>query len=432
MRYPTRRAKRVCFGRDKKTRPDSIVLAAIAAFVVLTLVACSSTPFRYESIDQTAVVNRAVEQEQGAFRVRASVPGEEEAERIFGIPIYERGIQPVWLEVTNNSDQRARLALASIDREYFSPLEVAYMHKKHFSEQGWMDMERYLHANALPRQIGPRRTVSGFVFTHVSKGTKAFNVDLFGTGVEREWETFTFFIEVPGFVPDHAAVDFAGLYEAGDIRQLDRNSLPEFLAEIPCCTGNSDGTAEGRPVQVFFIANGRDMLRGLLRAGWDETSYTRDEEYLAQADYLFGRPPDAIFRKGRDASTERVELGLWQAPARVEGKPLWVGQFKHAIGRKYAIGELFFGVQLDPDTSDGRSYMIQDLWYGNSVQSWAWSFTGVIVPRESPRFDFHNNAWFSIDAIRPVLWISGEPVALGDAEYVDWGRRAVGAKEGRQ
>ena len=34
-------------------------------------------------------------------------------------------------------------------------------------------MERYLHANALPRQVGPRRTVSGFVFTHVSKGTKA-------------------------------------------------------------------------------------------------------------------------------------------------------------------------------------------------------------------------------------------------------------------
>jgi hypothetical protein len=117
---------------------------------------------------------------------------------------------------------------------------------------------------------------------------------------------------------------------------------------------------------------------------------------------------------------------------RVEGKPLWIGQFKHAIGRRYAIGERFFGVQLDPDTSDGRNYLIQDFWYGQSVQNWAWSFTGVAVPKESPRYDFHGNAWFSNDTIRPVIWISGEPIALGDATYIDWGRRAIEVEEVQQ
>jgi hypothetical protein len=402
------------------------LLAAVA------ISACSSAPYRHEDIDNLDVIARAEVQEAGSFRVRASVPGEQEAERIFGIPIYDRGIQPLWLEVTNMTDNRARLILSSVDPDYFSPLEVAYMHKKHFSTEGWLDMEAYLYKNALPRQIAPQQTVSGFIFTHRSTGTKAFNLDIFYTGDERKWETFTFFVEVPGFVADHAEVDFASLYAAEEIRQVDTSGLRELLADIPCCTTNRDGSQSSRPAQVFFVAEGSDMLRALLRAGWNETSYTRDTDYLADADYLFGRPPDAIFRKGRSKTTERVELALWLAPVRVDGKPLWVSQFKHAIGRRYRIGELFFGVQLDPDTRDGRNYVIQDFWYAQSVQHWAWSYTGAAVPQDSPRYDFHGNAWFSNDAIRPVIWISGEPIALVEATYIDWGQRASQVEEVQQ
>jgi hypothetical protein len=416
---------------DRLTLRVTIMAALIIA---MGTAACSFAPYRYQNVEDLQVTERAEVKEQGAFRIRASVPSQAEAEQIFGFPIYKRGIQPVWLEVTNFADQRGRLILSSIDREYFAPLEVAYMHKKRFSTEGWKDMEKYLYRNALPRHIPPQQTVSGFVFTHASKGTKAFNVDVFysGTRSDPEWETFTFFIEVPGFVPDHASVDFAGLYTAAEVKEVNQSSLRELLADIPCCTTNRDGTKEGRPVQVFFVAAGRDMLQALLRAGWNETSYVRDEQYLEGADYLFGRPADAVFRKGRDESTERVEISMWMAPVLVDGKPLWVSRFKHAIGRRYQIGELFFGVQLDPDTSDGRNFLIQDMWYGQAVRHWAWSMTGVAVPKESPRYDFHGNAWFSNDEVRPVIWISGEPVALGDAEYIDWGRRAVEHAEALQ
>jgi hypothetical protein len=400
---------------------------ALSGLVALMLTACSTAPYLPESLDTLDVKARAVTQEQGSFVVKASVPGEQEAREIFGIPIYDRGIQPVWLEVTNNSDDRARLVLASIDRDYFSPLEVAYMHKKHFSKQGWMDMEKYLHANALPRQIAPRQTVSGYVFTHASAGTKAFNVDIFYTGGQPEYEQFTFFIPVPGFVPDHAEVDFGSLYRPEELSSVDSDGLRALLAGIPCCTSNRDGNAEGRPAQLLFVANARDLLRALLRTGWNETSYLRDEEYLEKAEHLFGRPPDAIFRKARDKTTERAELGLWLAPATVDGKPLWVGQFKHAIGRRYAIGERFLGVTLDPDTIDGRNYVMQDLWYGQSLQHWAWSDTGRQVPKSAPELDFHGYPWFSEDSYRLVIWISGAPVALNEATVIGWGRYPVDA-----
>lgn len=408
----------------KQTRRNTLHLLTATVLFTLLMTACSSAPFRYEPLENFDVTGRAITQNQGAIAVRASVPGEEESEAIFGIPIYDRGIQPVWLEITNNSDSRARLVLASIDREYFSPLEVAYMHKKHFSKQGWLDLEKFLYANALPRQIAPRQTVSGFVFTHASTGTKAFNVDIFytNTGSERAYEQFTFFVEVPGFVPDHAEIDFESLYPEDAVREVDNDGLRMLLAEMDCCTTNLDGSAVGRPVQLAFVATGHDLLRALLRAGWNESSYTRDAKYLQGADYLFGRPPDAIFRKGRDKTTERAELGIWLAPAKVQGKALWIAQFKHAIGRRYAIGELFLGVTLDPDTNDGRNYVLQDLWYAQSIQHWAFSNTGIRVPQDSPELDIHGNPWFASDSYRVAIWISGSPIALADASVMDWGR----------
>lgn len=399
---------------------STFLLAIVVA--ALTVASCSTAPYRSEPLGNVGVTQRAVEQQQGPFTVRASVPGRQEAERLFGIPIYDRGIQPVWLEVRNSADARARLVLTSIDPDYFPPYEVAWMHRKNFSKQGWRDMETYLHANALPRMIGPGQTVSGFVFTHPSTGTKAFNLDIYGTGEAPTFEQFTFFVEVPGFVPDHREIDLRTLYSEDEIEDVDNDGLRALLADIPCCTSNRDGSAQGRPLQVLFVASGKDLLRALLRAGWNETSYARDEAYLNDAFYLFGRPPDGIFRTGRDRKSERGELSLWLAPVRVDGEPLWVGQFKNAVGRRYGIGELFLGVTLDPDSNEGRNFVLQDIWYAQALQHWGWSKTGLEVPREAPEQDFHGNPWFSTDAYRAVLWVSGRPIDMTDATPVEWGR----------
>ena len=390
----------------------------------LFLAACSSAPFRPGSIDDSSFKQRVVTQAQGAIRVSTSVPSAEEAEKIFGIPIYQRGVQPVWLEISNDGDVRARFVETSVDREYFSPFEVAYMYKKYLSKQGWKDLETFLFNNAVPRRIAPHQTVSGFVFTHAVSGTKAFNADVMYATEEMDYEQFTFFVEVPGFVPDHAEIDFAKLYSAEEIKHVSGAGLRTRIMEMPCCTSNSDNTKQGRPANVYFVASGRDMLRALLRAGWAETSYKRDAEYLASADYLFGRPPDAIFRKGRDKSTERIELGLWLAPVKMEGEPLWVGQFKHAIGRHYKVGELFLGVKLDPDVNDGRNFLLQDLWYAQDLEHWAWLDSGITVSREAPRLDFSGNPWFADDGRSVVIWVSGEPISLQEATQFNWDKAA--------
>lgn len=114
-------------------------------------------------------------------------------------------------------------------------------------------------------------------------------------------------------------------------------------------------------------------------------------------------------------------MGLWLLPYLVDGEPVWAAQMKHAIGRRFAIEEQFLGVQLDPDINDGRNYLLQDLWYSQSLRAYAWSASGRIVPQESPELDFMGRAWFS-DGFKIVLWVSGDAIALSETEFVPWDR----------
>ena len=157
-----------------------------------------------------------------------------------------------------------------------------------------------------------------------------------------------------------------------------------------------------------------------MRAEWSETSYTRDVNYLKYSSYYFERPPDAIFRKGRESrKQDSIELAVWLSPVSVDGAPVWVVSVTHAIGRLFEIGEFFFGIRFDPDTNNGRNYVLQDLWYGRSLESYAWSQTGKVVPETDPVDDFNGNVWFS-DGYRLVLWLSGEPVDLKVAKDRHW------------
>jgi len=384
--------------------------------LVLLLQACSATPYKHGTLENSALQQRALLQEHGNTRVRASVPSADEAEQILGIPIYKRGIQPVWLEITNSSDDLARFSMVSVDHDYFSPLEVAYMHKKYFSKQGWMDMEKYLYRTAIPRFIAPGQTVSGFVYTNASPGTKTFNVEVFYID---DMDSFTFYIEVPGFTPDHASVKFEELYRTSEIQDVDTDDLRSVLQDTPCCTTNRDGTGQGQPINLVLVARGREILRTLLRAGWSETSYEKDDNYLNNVNYFFNRPPDAVFRKSRGKSTERNELSLWLAPIRTDGKEVWFAHMKHAIGQRYKINEIFFGSALDPDLDDGRNFLLQNLWYSQCLEALAYLDTGITFPVENPTVDFNDNPFFS-DGVRAVLWLSGDPVILTETRNLNW------------
>ena len=130
----------------------------------LFLAACASRPYQASGLKAVAFTQRAIVQQQGNLTVSASVPTAAETEALAGLDLYSQGIQPVWLEIENGSEWPVRLVKWSIDRDYFSPIEVAYMNRKQFTKQGYEDMQAWFHNNAMPRQIPASGKASGLVF----------------------------------------------------------------------------------------------------------------------------------------------------------------------------------------------------------------------------------------------------------------------------
>ena len=104
----------------------------------------------------------------------------------------------------------------------------------------------------------------------------------------------------------------------------------------------------------------------------------------------------------------------------LDGEPVWAAQVRHAVGRRFSLGERLFGVRLDPDVDEGRNYLLQTFWYAQTLHQWGLSPSGEAVPQTDPKLDFLGNPWFSLDGRDMVIWLSDDPVPMNEAQYVEW------------
>ena len=388
-------------------------------FLILVLSACASAPYRPASPESIPFRDRAQTQASGDISVSAAVPGADETRALFDIPLYDSGIQPIWLQIENRTNDWMRYAPVGTDREYFSPEEVAYVHKGAFSGDGRKSMFRYFYDTAMPRRIPPGATRSGFVFTHAHPGTKAFNVDLFGAS-QADDLSFTFFIDVPGFQPDHSEAYFDGLYEPEQIRDFDQDGLRTALETMDHQTRDQSGQQQGLPINVVVVGEPQQVLQALIRARWVEKSRT-EAEIDASQDVLFGRIADVVFRKNVTASGDSNELHFWLSPMRENRTPVWLVQVKHHVGEGKGRA------QLDPDLDDAAAYFMQDMWYGQGLASYGWVQGPGEVPFGAPRQSFTGEEYFTSGYV-VVAWLSGPAVSMLDMVALDWDegpRRAV-------
>ncbi len=382
-----------------------------SASAALLLCACAAASYQPAELDAIPFRGRAQNQTQGQVTVVAAVPGPEETRALFDLPLYDSGIQPVWLEVRNGTDSQIRYAPVGTDREYYSPQEVAYVHQGNFSKEGKVEMNYYFYEMAMPRRIPPGETRSGFVFTHAQPGTKAFNVDLFGPSPDNDL-SFTFFVDVPGFEPDHSEAYLEELYGAEQIRELDRDGLRSELATMDRYTWDQSGRKQGIPINAVVIGEAQEVLQVLIRSNWVETPRT-DGELASTAEYFDGRVADVVFRKNQSATGERNELRFWLSPLRAQGAPVWLAQVTHHIGQGKGQG------QLDPDLDDAATFFLQDIWYGQGLARYGWVQTQGKVAFENPKRTFTGSEYFTRGYLL-VMWASGPAVSMLDVVALDW------------
>lgn len=410
--------------------PVRIHWLTLGFMCILTVFGCAT--FNPRPVQEVPFQERARTQHKNNVRVTAAVPSAEESRALFGVNLYRKGIQPVWLEIENKDEKPVWFLPLGLDPDYFTPLEVAYMNYFAYSTTANEAMDRHFHERGQGIYIAPGSVRSGFVFTPIDEGTKDFIVDL--VGEDHEVRTFTFFINVPGLRADHHGVDFKALYSKDEIGSYDEEGLRKALEGLPCCTTNKKGADQGDPLNLVVIGNGEDLFHAFIRSGWDETEtiYTssawktsisflfggRYRYSPVSGLYVFGRRQDVTLQKTRGTIHERNHLRLWLAPMRFEGKPVWVGQISRDIGVRFTWKTIVTH-KIDPDVDETRDYLIQDLWYSRGLEKFAYVKGVGKAPISAPRANLTGDPYFT-DGYRAVLWVSSHPIDFEDVEFVEW------------
>ena len=405
--------------------------AIVLAAGLLLLHACASpSPVTQDNAGDYRA--RAQTQVEDGISVTAAVPDRKETKAIFKKGLYKHRVQPVWLEITNSSDRKVSVLPAGLDPGYFSPAEAANLDLKLLpGGKSSPSIDSRFFSQSLETSIEPGETKKGFIFSALDEGTKAFNVDIIGTGF---LTTFTFFIQVPGLHIDHYNVDWNKLYAADEIQDLDDKALRTYLAAQTCCTTDKTAKGDGDPVNLVVIGTPDDVYASFIRAGWDETetitgstswktmqSFVSGGEYRyspVSGLYVFGRPQEIAFQKARDNIHERNHLRLWMSPVTFEGAPVWMGQISRDIGVRFTKKTITTH-KIDPDTDETREFLLEDMAYSQALAKFAYVEGAIPAPIDEPRGNFTGDPYFT-DGYRLVMWVTSNPVDINDVEFVLW------------
>jgi len=397
---------------------------------ILILAACASSPDPVTTIPEGDFRDRIQTQESADVQISAGIPSAKETKKIFGMPLYKKGIQPVWLKIENHRDTPVTFLPVGLDPQYFTPLEVANFNVDEKTPAASLVNQFFLE-QSISLIIQPGKELSGFIFTKLDEGTKAFNVDIAG---EEKFDTFTFFIPVPGLNIDHYKVDWENLYPADQFVELNDEQMMELIGQFTCCVTDKSGTGSGDPLNLVLIGEPLDIYVAFIRAGWDETeainkssmwktikSFMSGGEYRyspVSSLYVFERPQDIAFQKARENIHERNHLRLWMSRGRYQGYPVWVGQISRDIGVRFTAKTITTH-KIDPNVDETREFLLEDLAYAQALKKVGYAKGVGEVPMDQPRGNLTGDPWFS-DGYRLVLWVTSEPTDLSEIRVLPW------------
>lgn len=408
------------------------VIAVSAGILILSSSTACRT-FKPTPIEQVPFRERAQTQARRGVTVTVSVLSAEEAEAVFDVNLYKKKIQPVWLEITNGTDQMLWFLPRSVDPEYHSAFEVAQKSHWTWSKKANLAKREFFFLNQIPYDLPPGETVSGFVYGNRNIGVRWVAVTVIG---ERSAESFEFIAELPGFKADyHKRAEGEAISEADRV-DLDADRLLEWIEKQPAFVTNKDGTRTGDPLNLVIIGENEAVWPAFLRMGWDPTAamttgsalktgvfgiFGGAYRYAPISDlYVYGRAQDIALQRVRNNIHYRNHLRLWQAQVTFEGRPVFIGQISRDIGSRFTSKSSTLTThRIDPDVDETRASLIQDFLYAQALAVFGYGGGVGELPVETPRGNLTGDPFFT-DGRRAVMVLSAEPVSIEEIEYFPW------------
>lgn len=355
----------------------------------------------------------------------------EDSLAVFGLPLAKQGVQPVWVRIENRGSRAWRFMPVFLDRDYFSPHEVAWMfHAKDAAPAGARSL---LASRAMPLTVAPHSVTSGYVYTNQTLGFKVINVELVGDHAHLQ---FDFAHEQPGGRFDFRSLDPARSQPTAPLRNLTRPELRALLESLPCCTTDKAGTHTGDPLNIVMVGGERDLLASLVRAGWDFTDAlgARSTEHMVSAFvlrgryrnapvsslYFQGRAQDFAMQRSRNTVSQRNHLRLWMTSLLLEGQPVWIGQISRDIGVRLTDRSPTFTTHaIDPDVDEARDYLIEDLLRSGVVLRYGLVRGVGAASADQPRRNLTGDPYYT-DGLRLIVFPSRQNIPLNDVELLPW------------
>lgn len=421
---------------------------ACSLFGIALVIALSAMPALAQTAaaDVPAYQARAVSRTDGDVRVSTAALSADESIAVYGAPLGEKRIQPVWIEVENKGARAVWLMAPGVDPDFFQPSEAAEAIADKGGATPLPELERRFRDLAFRNPVLPGETASGFVLTNLHEGAKLVQIDLLGG---EQSHTFSLVVPVPGlrsdyernqvftreFYPPEQIVDFT-----------DDAAFRTALEQLPCCVSNEKGTKTGDPLNLIIVGGLDDAFPSLVRRGWSPTEVTWSGSLTRMAKsvlageryayspvsnlYLYGRPQDIALQKARDTIHQRNHLRLWKSPMRYHGKTVWVGQISRDIGSRLTIHSPTLTThKIDPDVDKAAMALLGDLVYSQNLQKFA--FVGGVgaSTRSAPRQNLTTDPWYT-RGLRAVLFFDRVPTAISDMELLPWETTSEGLLQG--
>jgi len=107
-----------------------VMRTSLLVLISLAFIGCAQ--FQHKPPELLTFLDRSQTKSEGGVRVTVAVPSAEEAQQIFAFPLAGKNIQPVWLEIENNSDTGFFLYHIAMDPDIYSTGEVAWKFQSSF------------------------------------------------------------------------------------------------------------------------------------------------------------------------------------------------------------------------------------------------------------------------------------------------------------
>ena len=411
----------------------SRVVVFLIPIILVSLTACRT--FDPTPMDQVPLKERAQSESRDGITVTISVLSAEEAEAGFDVKLYKKKIQPIWLEITNETNQTLAFLPRSVDREYMSALEVAQKSHWTWSKKANRAKRQFFYTSQMTYELPPGETVSGFVYGNRDKGVRWVTVTVIG---ERSAEHFEFLVKVPGFKADFHKLEDIDVYTEDDFTDLDADGLLRWIKEQPAFVSNKDGTKTGDPLNLVIIGKTEAVWPAFLRMGWDPTAamtagsavktgvfgiFGGGYRYAPISDlYVYGRPQDIAMQKVRNNIHYRNHLRLWEAPVKYKGMPVLIGQISRDIGSRLTTKSSTLTThRIDPDVDETRASLIQDFLWGQALAVFGYAGGVGEISIKEPRGNLTGDPFFT-DGRRAVMILSADPVSIRNLDYFPWHR----------